>query len=103
MKKPDIEERKINAIERVSRSIDSLSFKLERLYEDWKYPVKTMAEHMQPEWDKQEESNRFEKQLKTLERQNQILIKTVIVAVVGILVTAAVGVIDIILRIFLNK
>lgn len=68
-------------------SLNSLGTTLERLYQDWKYPVSTIAEQMAPQWKEQEESNRAEKQLKTVERQNKILVVTIIInAVISIIV-----------------
>jgi hypothetical protein len=102
-KKPTLEERTLHAIQKLSMSVDGVSGTLERLYNDWKFPVKTMAEHMAPEWKEQEERERFEKELRLLKKQNKILIVTVIVSVIGLLLTAFASLADIYLRVFLNK
>ncbi len=102
MQQPSSEEKIQHAIERISIAINGLSGTIDHIYQDWKFPVKTMNEHMQPEWDRIAEENRFEEEIKILRKQNRILIITVIVATVGVVITALVGVVDIYLR-FLGK
>ncbi len=92
-----------NELARIHMAIGGLSHTLERLYENWKFPVQTMAEQMEPQWKEQQEEQRVEKQLDLLKKQNTILLRTVVIAVVGVVITALVGVADIVLRFFLNK
>lgn len=96
MQKLTIEERTLFALERISRSISSLESTFERLYQDWKFPVGTMAEQMAPQWKEEREENRVERQL-------DLLRKTMVIAVAGLVITALVGVVDILIRVFLNK
>lgn len=96
MNKPGSEERIINSLERISGSITSLRGTVEHLYNDWKFPVGTIAEQMKPQWKEEREENRVEQQL-------NLLRKTIVVAVAGLVITALVGVADIFLRVFLNK
>lgn len=103
MNKPKPEEQIQNSLERISRSITALGGTIERMYNDWKFPVQTMAEQMEPQWKEEREEKRVEQQLELLKRQNTILIKTVTIAVAGVILTALVGILDIILRIFFNK
>lgn len=53
--------------------------------------VKTMAEWMQPEWDRQAEENRREEEIEELKKSNKIAERTAKIAVYGLLVTAFVG------------
>ena len=46
------EEKTRHSLDRISSAIQGLTGTIERLYEDWKFPVKTMAEHMEPELEK---------------------------------------------------
>ena len=103
MQKSSIEERTLFALEKVSQSINSFTQRVEFLYQDWKSPVQTMAEQMEPQWKEQREEERIEKQLDLLKKQNTILLRTVVIAVVGVVITALVGVADIVLRIGFNK
>jgi len=82
------EEKTRHSLDRISSAIQGLTGTIERLYEDWKFPVKTMAEHMEPEWEKQ----RKEEELELLRKQNKLLFLTVVVAIVGIVVTAWIGI-----------
>lgn len=98
MEKPSFEERIQKSIERISIAINGLNGTIDRLYQDWKFPVKTMAEHMQPDWDRQEAENRFNQEITLLKKQNKILIFTVIISTVSVILTALISLIDIYLR-----
>lgn len=98
--KPSIEERVTNELARIHIAIGGLSHTIERLYEDWKFPVQTMAEQNKDSFKEQDEENRFNQQLEALEKQNRVLLKSVKIAIVGIIITAFASVFDIILRIF---
>lgn len=103
MEKPKIEDRILRALEGTSLSISALKQSIEWIYQDWKFPIKTPAEEMEPLWKEQKEEKRVEKQLRLLEKQNKILMRTVMVAVIGIVITAIVGVADLVVRVYFNK
>ena len=103
MQKPSIEERTLFALEKISQSITSLAQRIEFLYQDWKFPVGTIAEQMEPQWKEEREEQRVEKQLDLLKKQNIILLRTVVIAVAGVVISALVGVADIVLRVGFNK
>lgn len=88
---PSIEERAVNELGKIERSIGGLSSSIQRMYDDWKNPVMTMAEQMGPQWKEQEERQRAQEQIGELKRQNKILTITVVVAVVGMVISAFVG------------
>ncbi len=99
MQKSEPRERAFHALEKIPLAISSLEKTLERLYEDWKFPVQTPAEQMEPQW----KIEREKQQLDILKRQNTILLRTVFIAVIGIAVTALVGVADLVLKIVFNR
>ncbi len=99
IQKPEPQGRVFHALEKIPLAISSLEKTLERLYEDWKFPVQTPAEQMEPQW----KIEREKQQLDLLKRQNTILLRTVFIAVIGIVITALVGVVDLVLRIVFNR
>ena len=75
----------LSRIEVAISGVGGIGHTIERLYNDWKFPVMTSAEQMAPKWEKQEEKERAERQLKTIQMQNWILIVTILInATVGI-------------------
>jgi len=90
MQKPTIEERTLFALEKISRSISSLGSTFEQLYQNWKFPVGTMAEEMKPQLKEQREEQRVEKQLDLLRKQNTILIWTALVSIIAVVITVLV-------------
>ena len=90
-KELSFEEKLLFELSKLNHSISSLNSigqTIDRLYQDWKYPVGTLAEQMAPQWKEQEERERAEKQLKTIKRQNNILVVTIIVnVIVSIIIT----------------
>lgn len=103
MQKPSTEERTLFSLEKISRSISSLGTTFEQLYQDWKFPVGSMSDQMAEQLKEQREEQRVEKQLDLLRSQNTILLRTVYIALVGVLITALVGVADIVLRVVFSK
>ncbi|GIK83659.1 MAG: hypothetical protein BroJett025_02810 [Patescibacteria group bacterium] len=76
------------ALENISRDIshEMGPFKAQKMM--------TMAEQMQPEWDRQAEENRREEEIEELKKSNKIAERTAKIAVYGLLVTAFVGVLQ---------
>jgi hypothetical protein len=93
-----IDERLLNKIGSIERAIFSLGHVIERLYQDWKFPVSTLSEQMQPEWDRQESKNNFQQQLDLLKKQNKILIITVVVGVFTAFCSLVLGLVEIWLK-----
>lgn len=83
----------LSRIEIAIGRVSSIGSTIERLYNDWKFPVGTMAEQMAPVWEKQEAKERAERQLDTIERQNKILTWTLVAALIGIFINAIVGIV----------
>lgn len=70
-KKLTFEDKVLTYLSRIEVAIDKVACignTIKWLYEDWKNPVMTMAEQMAPQWKEQEEKERVERQLKTVER-----------------------------------
>ena len=103
MVKPSFEERLINALMRIHSSIGGLSHTLEFMDERKRFPIVNPSEEIAKRIKEQKKEQFLEEQIEILHKQNNILMKTVIVAMVGILITASVGVVDIALRVFFNK
>lgn len=62
--------------------------------------VKTMAEWNQPEWDRQAEENRRVEEIEELKKSNKIAERTAKLAVLGLLVSALIGVFQLVFTVW---
>jgi hypothetical protein len=103
MVKPSFEERLIGVLTRIESSISSLSHTLNFIDERKRFPIVSPSEEVEKQLKEKNREYRAEAQIEILHKQNEILTKTVIVAVIGIMITAIVGIIEIVLRVFFNR
>lgn len=100
MEKPSFEQQLLSQLEKISRAIMGISALIGRIDENNRFPIINPSEEMEKRLKEQAEEQRASEHLRTLESQNKILLRTVKIAIVGIIITALVGVADIILRIW---
>lgn len=100
---PPIEDRLIGALAGIERSISSIAHTLDLIDERKRFPITSPTEGLGEQVKERKKERLAEEQIAILHNQNNILVKTVIVAITSVVITAIVGVIDIILRFFYNK
>ena len=103
MVKPTFEERLIGVLTGIESSVSSLIHTINFIDERKRFPIVSPSEEVEKQLKEQNREYRAEAQIEILHKQNKILTKTVIIAVVGIIITAIVSVVDIVLRVFFNK
>lgn len=103
MEKPGIEEKLIIVLSRIENAIGSIGHILEAIDDRKRFPIISSSEEGEErmkEWRKDQYAN---DQIEALEKQNKILLRTVKVAVASVVVTAVVGVADVIIKLFFTK
>jgi len=103
MEKPSWEETLVIYLRKISDSINSLSRTMELIDQQNRFPIVSPSDEMEKELKEQKREQNAEEQIRILHHQNDIMAKTVRIAVYGVVITAIVGVIDILLRIFASK
>lgn len=63
-------------------------------------PISTIAEQLKPEWDRQQEANRREEEIEELKKSNKIAERTVRLAVYGLLVSAFIGMVQLVFTVW---
>ena len=98
-----LKERLLNSLNQISTSIKSIAFKLDQLYTDWKNPVMSLTEENEPRWRQEEEHQARKSNLELQNKELKTLVITSKITLIGILVSAGLGAIDIVLRVFFSK
>ena len=102
MEKPSFEDRIINVLSRIEHAIGNIAHTLETIDNHKRFPIVSPSDEVEERMKEARGEENAQNQIVALEKQNKILLRTVAVAVVSVVITAVVGLADIVLRLFFN-
>lgn len=95
------EQKVIEYLRQISSALQNISRDIGHEMGQFKVrPVGTMADQMKPEWDRQEEANRREEEIKELKKSNKIAERTTKLAVYGLLISAFIGILQLVFTVW---